>query len=438
MKTYLYNSLFLSSLLLVSGCGSEVQDLSGNPPSILGEPDKGVFISQVEGLGYTRMLAPTEQLTDKASNYSYRTGELINFHIGNLQLGEAIGLSIISPKEIVAYKNLDLNTSIYSSEVNNRIRLLMELDDDNTIGIQISQATRDIAKYWGTTPNYALDPADFTSNIFALTNNQINITVTKEEAERYFAESLRCVYSGAYTGHRLLPDGTHDGFVGVMIQSVDTEDSTSSLGTIVALSDGQELDGNTSTEEYLFARGKHNMDNGTYIFDQTGEFKDGGIVPSDANVTGDGTSTGYNYVRGTFKQLNPQTGLIQEGEYEATRAFEGKDVAYRYTGYGYGLDNDNNTSNNPILGLFAFDINTDGTIEGMIHDAETGDEPYLSGHVNKATDPISVEMSLLYNGKKSIISGPLDINGTVNLTWSVDNQVAGSLGGVGCQLKPLN
>ncbi len=426
----------LSSLLLFSGCGSEVNDLSEHSQPITTEPETGHFIdSGVEGLSYVRSSIGTSLVTQKGGSYVYRTGEIITFKIGELKIGEAIGLSVITPKDIVSLENKDLSTSIYESEVNNRVRLLMTLDSDSnpTNGIQISAATRAQAASWST-PHYEYSETGFNSSVAVVTNGDVDINITKLAAEEHFAESLRCVYSGAYTGYRVLPDGEHDGFVGVMIQSTNTKDVNSSFGTIVALSDGQELDGNTSTNEYLFARGIHDMDTGTYIFNETGEFKDGGIIPSAANVTGDGTSNGYNKVFGTFKQLNPQTGLFETGAYEATRAFEGKNVAYRYTGYGYDTNISVQNPKGKILGLFAFDINTDGTIEGMIHDAATGEEPLLSGTINFTTN--YVDMNLTYNNTPSVIQGTLDNNGSINLEWKVNGVTAGSLGGVGCQLQP--
>lgn len=441
MKFSLLSSTLLSALTLFTACGSEVQDLSLDTQPIIGSPDKGTFVNSVEGLEYTRTLTPVAQLTDNASSYSYRPGELINFHIGNLEIGDAIGLSIITPKDIVAYKNLDLNTSIYSSEVNNRVRLLMALDSDNIYsnGIQISQTTRDQAENWST-PNYALSETEFVTELASVSD--INLTVTKQEAEVLFAKSLRCVYSGAYSGTWLLPNGEKSGFVGVMIQASNTQDPSSNLGTIITLGDGQDLNGDAIFEEFLFARGTHNMDTGYYDFNETGEFNvsNGGIVPSTQLVKGDGSSLSYNKVVGSFTQTNPDTNVSEVGSYEASRVGQGSNTAYRYTGFGY--DNSSDTEdpdNDPILGLFTFDIDVNGTVIGLIHDARNNEEPSITGFVDFNLSNDNANMSLTYpNGGATFkIKGTLAFDGKVNLDWYDENGTIkyGYIDGVGCQLQ---
>ena len=445
MKTIIYISL-LSSLFLLGGCGDQVENLGGNPPPIMGAPDKGVFINKVDGLEYTRTLAPVAQLTDNASTYSYRTGEIVNFHIGNLDIGDAIGLSVITPKEIVIYKNLELNTSIYSYEVNNRVRLLMSLDEDNNItnGIKISSATRTAAKNW-TTPDYSVDDTAFIAEVASATGGNVNITVSTDAAEVQFAKELRCVYSGAYSGNWILESGAKTGFVGVMIQASNTQDPHSNLGTIVTLGDGQDLNGDGNYDEFLFARGTHNMDTGYYDFNETGEFNvtAGSIVPSSQVVKGDGSSISYNNVKGSFTQTDPVTNITSTGNYEAIRVGEGLDPSYRYTGFGYDNNtSDKNTTTDPILGLFTFDVDSNGTVLGLIHDARNNEEPSLKGMVDFNTTSNNISMSLTYpnNGGTFLIKGTLAFDGTVNLDWFDENGTVkyGYIDGVGCQLQPHN
>lgn len=403
---------------------------------ITGSPSKGVFINHVQGLEYTRTFVPVAQLTTKNSVYEYRTGEPIMFHIGNLNIGEGLGIAIITPKEIVAYKNLDLNTSINSNEVNNRVRVLMSLDEDSNIsnGITINATTRELAKQWST-PDYDLAESAFTNELRDSTGSYFDTRpiTTKAQAKKQFASELRCVYSGAYSG-QWLRNGGKSGFVGVMIQSSNTVDTNSSLGTIVTLGDGQDLNGDGKAEEYLFARGTHNMDTGTYLFDETGEFKNGGIIPSDQNVSGDGKSLSYDEVTGSFKQIID--GKPHYGSYEAKRVGQGQDSAYRYTGFGY----DNNTSQKHIIGLFTFDVDRNGTVVGMIHDARNNQEPAITGNVDYTLSTNNIAMSLTYpdNGGTYHIKGTLAFDGKVNLDWYDANETTklGYIDGVGCQLQP--
>ncbi len=448
MKFTLLSSLVLSTLTLLNGCGSSVEDLSLHSEPIMGAPNKGVFINRVDGLEYTRTFAPVAQLTTKDSTYDYRTGEPIMFHIGNLELGEALGLAILTPKEIVSYKNLELNTSINSNEVNNRVRVLMSLDDDNNTanGIQINYATRVAAKKWST-PDYNLAESAFTNELKSSTGHYFDtkLITTKAEAKKQFADELRCIYSGAYSGQYILQNGAKSGFVGVMIQSSNTVDPHSSLGTIVALGDGQDLNGDGIAKEYLFARGTHNMDTGSYIFNETGEFNttSGSIVPSTQVIKGDGRSLDYNNVVGSFEQKNPNTNKIEVGSYKASRVGNADNSSYRYTGFGYDNNgSDENTSSDPILGLFTFDIEKNGTVVGLIHDARNNLEPAIKGEVDFNASVDNITMSLTYpnNGGTFLIKGTLVFDGTVNLDWFDANGTTkyGYIAGVGCQLQPHN
>ena len=434
MKFTLQSSLLLSTLALLSGCGSEVDDLSLNSTPITGAPSKGVFINRVEGLEYTRTFVPIAQTTNADSVYRYRTGEPIMFHIGNLEIGETLGLAILTPKEIVSYKNLELNTSINSNEVNNRVRVLMSLDEDSnpSNGIKISDATRELAKNWST-PEYNLAEHAFTTELKSSTGSYFDTRpiTTKNAAKIQFASELRCVYSGAYSGQWLLPNGGKSGFVGVMIQS---------NGTIVTLGDGQDLNGDEIYKEFLFARGTHYMDTGYYDFNETGEFNttSGSIVPSTQVVSGDGSSLDYNNVVGSFKQKNPDTNKTVVGSYEASRVGNGDNASYRYTGYGYDNPSSNqNPQTDPIIGLFTFDINSDGTVIGMIHDARNNEEPALIGDINFTTG--NLDMNLTYSdGNTYLIDGKLNFDGTVNLDWSANGNKLGYISGVGCQLQAHN
>jgi len=433
MKTFFYTSL-LSSLLLLSGCGSEVENLGGNMQPITGAPDKGTFVSSVDGLEYTRTLAPAVQTTDKSSAYSYRTGEVIKFHIGKLEIGESVGISVLTPKDIVSYQNLDLNTSIYSSEVNNRVRLLMALDSNATLsnGIQISQATRDAAQLWST-PDYAANEADFKTSVEANTNIILNVTAA--QAQTHFTEALRCVYSGAYRGSWLLPSGEKEGFVGVMIQS---------NGAIVALGDGQNIDNNDSNgdgnynDDVIYATGTHEMDTGYYDFNQTYHFDPiaGRIVDSNiTNIEGTGSSQGYNRVSGVFVQDG------QNGAYTASRVGAGENPSYRYTGFGRGNPGGIAAADgsDSILGLFTIDINPDGNVTGLIHDARSNEEPTLSGNVDFATGNIELDLN---SGLGHTLSGNINFDtnsSNLLIDWNDANgTILGYIQGVGCQLQPHN
>ncbi len=444
----LLNTTLIIALLttFVAGCGDTINTktyatkVHPTYPRVTGN-----FIdSGVKGLNYTTIEINASEnnssnfatnLTGDGGTFDYYYGDRILFKIGNVNIGTAIALSTVTPKDIVSYKNLELNTSIYAPEVNNRIRLLMSFDEDQAPenGITINKETREKAKEWST-PNYNLSENDFTDALRKATNHEISKIFTKKEAEEHFASSLRCVYSGAYSGKWILPDGAKDGFVGVMIQSD---------GGIVALGDGQ----GPNRDEYLYARGQHDMDNGIYTFNETGQFDPefGTIVPTPENkVDGDGESSGYDRVEGSFTQYNPSTDQNETGSYYASRVGQSSNPAYRYTGFGYSnpLSGVRDPEQN-ILGLFTFDISTNGKIIGLIHDARTNEEPALIGHVSPTDDSniYTIDMNLTYpDNSLYFIRGKISHKkNIVDLDWfDSNNNKLGYLSGMGCQLQSYN
>jgi len=425
-----YIAFYLSFILFVTlfvGCGDQTENHSHSGKYYPRDTKtSGVFIdSGVEGIEYTRENG-TSAYTDKGGSFYYNYGQSVTFRIGHLVIGEVLGLSTITVQDIVSYKNRELNTSIYSSEVNNRVRTLMTLDEDGIAsnGIQIAASTRQAAQNWST-PDYNLSEADFTTAFNSATNNAApHGVVSKIDAQTHFASSLRCVYSGAYSGKWELPSGSKYGFVGVMIQS---------QGTIVTLGDGQDLNGDGNASEFLFARGSHDMDTGIYDFNETGEFNttSGSLVPSAQVISGDGESQGYDKVTGSFTQNG------QSGSYTASRVGAGKNTAYRYTGYGYGKSGGltNAQSNDPILGLFTLDLNRDGNITGLIHDARTNEEPALFGTADFSTGAISITLGNDLGSLHGIIN--FDTNSSnIALNWSdINDTKVGYIQGLGCQLQ---
>jgi len=426
MKTIL--SVACCGLFLFSGCGESVNNGTHTVKYYTSSsPKTGHFIdSGVDGLEYERYNHAT-YTTEAGGSFRYNYGEILTFKIGGLVLGKTVGLSTVTPKDIVSYANQELNTSIYAPEVNNRVRLLMSLDEDGNAanGIQISVTTRTQAASWST-PDFNLSESAFTTALHSATNNQITTVVSKSAAETHFASSLRCVYSGAFRGSWILPNQAKDGFVGVMIQSD---------GNIMALGDGQDIDGDGVFNEVIYSTGKHNMDTGVYDFNATYNFdvNAGRIVGTNiTDINGTGTSQGYNRVRGSFTQDG------QTGNYTASRVGSGINTSFRYTGFGYSNSTTaaDTPSSDPLLGLFTFDIDRDGKIVGMIHDARTNDEPELSGNIDYNTGLVSIDLK---SGLGHTLQGSITFNGLVHLTWyDANHQKLGYIDGIGCQLQTHN
>jgi len=441
MNTLLKTSFFsLTAAFLLSGCGDNLDDNSYATKVYPSYPQqKGYFIDTgVSGLQYTRSSGQIAYTLDGGA-FNYYLGETVEFTVGKLAIGKSLAFSTVTPKDIVAFQDMDFNTSMNSTKVNNRVRFLMSLDSDSNPanGIDINSSIRASAENW-VDPGYDyydLNETDFNDAINSATNGDVNTTsITPADASAHFESSLRCVYSGAYSGNWIFPDETRGGFVGVMIQS---------NGTIVTLGDGQDLNGDGNYTEYLFARGTHYMDDGYYDFNETGEFNitSGSIVPSSQVVKGDGRSLSYDRVVGSFEQKNPDTNQTETGSYEALRVGNGSNISYRYTGYGYKQTGIEDPQNDPIVGLFTFDIDRNSTIVGLIHDARNNEEPELIGTItfDDANSSLigNVDMSLTYkDGNSYRVSGPLKSDGTVNLDWfDLNNNKLGYISGVGCQLQ---
>ncbi|MCO5787035.1 hypothetical protein DHB74_11790 [Pseudomonas sp. G11-1] len=119
----------------------------------------GVFTdSPVEGLAYR---TETQQgTTDQDGSFSYRSGETISFHLGDLQLGSARAEERMSPLSLAD------GSDISSDLVTNMLVLLQSLDQDRKLnnGIQISPAIADAVSVWADSIVLDQDPASFASS----------------------------------------------------------------------------------------------------------------------------------------------------------------------------------------------------------------------------------------------------------------------------------
>lgn len=413
MLRYLLFSLAL--LLVVSGCG----DGSGNSKKrhiySADVQKRGHFIdSGVEGMNYMRSKG-TSGVTQKGGAFYYNYGDSITFSVGSMTLGSALAISVLTPRELVAYEAQDINVSIYDNRVMNRVRTLLSLDSDAKPGIQISSETRTRAKNWKT-PDFSLSENNFTLAFNNATNGDISTLPSLQEATTHFETTLRCVYSGGYRGKWEMPNGERQGFVGVLIQAD---------GNIVVLGDGQQI--GELQNGVIYASGTHSVDTQSYTFTNSTFFFDptvGRIVGTAlTNVSGEGKSVGFDRIVGSFTQDE------QKGVYSAFRIGNGQTTAYRYSGYGKDV-------NGGIIGIFTFDMNRDGSIVGMIHDARTNDEPELLGSVDFITGEMTIEVLSSLQTKLTGSVNFEQFDGNITLQWSDDNGTGlGTAQGIGCIIQ---
>lgn len=138
----------LVTTLMVTACGGE-HKTDADPissaqaearPGLQARTLEGVFSQDsasdalqipVQGLHFTT--ESTNGFTDSAGRYNYRSGEVIQFSIGNILLGTAHGATELTP--------IGLDNDGTSAAPTNIKRLLLTLDEDATPsnGIQISE-----------------------------------------------------------------------------------------------------------------------------------------------------------------------------------------------------------------------------------------------------------------------------------------------------------
>lgn len=407
---------------LLAGCGGEssrhAQYYYGKNPL-----KSGKFVDAfVSGLEYNSSLG-NAGLTDANGTFMYRSGEFMTFTVGKLKLGTALAASVITPRAFYYFDHReslpDTPVSVETAEINNRVRLMLALDESpETMGIQISDATRAAALKWRT-PEYNASENAFDQAVNEATGGMITSLPSAMEANEHFSRSLRCIYSGGYKGEWDTGDPTQPGgFVGVMIQ-VD--------GTIVAMGDGQQV--GTQPDTMIYTIGEHNISSEQYRFDgsnwyfnrKTGEIEEAGL-----KISGYGTSIGFDRVEGTFVNEG------QSGHYTAQRIGSIPDAAFRYTGYGYTQQD----PNQPI-GMFIMDVDALGSVSGLIHDARTDAEPRLHGSIDPKTGMVDLRLS---DDKGTVLSGKVDFNdpaGTLALQWKDNDGNQGTVRGIGCQLRPM-
>lgn len=146
--TYLVVASFLTA------CGGGGGD-DAPPPTDEVLTKEGVFLdSPVEGLYYTA--GDMTGYTDNEGRFYYSEGSTVNFSIGDISLGSALGNAILTPKSLLPGLENRLDRRL-----TNQLRLLQTLDSDANPenGIQLySQVHNYLA---GQTINFDLSETDF-------------------------------------------------------------------------------------------------------------------------------------------------------------------------------------------------------------------------------------------------------------------------------------
>jgi len=197
IKTYIGAILLAIAPLFFTACGG-----GGGGGTAVGSEQQGQFFdSIVIGLYYE---TPTlSGFTDAQGRFSYRDGETIQFFVGDVLLGEAVGQSIITPVELVAGATDETNI-----QVQNIVMFLQTIDNDGdeSNGITITNNASNAAS--GQSVDFSLAEGVFETdgailaliNTITMSNGTARPMVNRTLATDTFRSNLLGLFAGEYEG----------------------------------------------------------------------------------------------------------------------------------------------------------------------------------------------------------------------------------------------
>jgi len=166
----------VAGMLALSGCGGG----GDSAPAT----STGKFIdAPVKGLQYVS--GGIKGVTGADGSFTYEVGKPVKFMIGDIVLGEATGKALMTPIDLSATANADVNTT----DVVAMVRLLMSLSSTDPASGIITIPTDTLAKAVGVKIDFTSD--DVATKIADLPKPWKNGVVTEAEAKSHFADSLR-------------------------------------------------------------------------------------------------------------------------------------------------------------------------------------------------------------------------------------------------------
>ncbi len=198
IKSFCKTLLLLSIFLPLIGCHDHNHDDPNPAEPVL----NGQFIDDVvTGLQFkTTTVSGT---TDEKGNFKYVEGERVQFFVGDIFIGEALGKSVITPIDLVPEATDENN-----DQVINLIRFIQTLDEDQnpSNGIIISDLTTNAA--FEKSIDFNLSVADFETHseiqaVLADLTSGLGETrnlVATRDAQTHLRTSLFALLEGRYQG----------------------------------------------------------------------------------------------------------------------------------------------------------------------------------------------------------------------------------------------
>ena len=404
-------------LLHFSGCGGGSSDGTVPGPStgpspepttppVIPEPPAGGIMGQfkdanVEGLEY-RTSGGHTGVTDSDGMFICEEDGTVTFSVGGVEIGTSDCKLVVTPVDLVPGGSLD------SAEVKNIVRFLLVLDEDadRSNGIKISESVRQAARGW----NLDFDANNFAASIDSIVEDIAQVydddrAVTDEnEAKDHLQRTLRCSYSGVYTGTF---SGNDQGRFGVLVDS--------RTGAITGVSYS------TMYDEFNIQMGTRAiaLEQREITFNGSNSLGDGGFV---------GRFTSVDMITGSWSWEDPEDSdsqIDETGTFSGTRIGSDRGAKYRVTGFW------RNPSDLEDYGFFAFDVDAQGQLTGVGY--SVGEDRLFKADNGIAN--ISLE-SLEAMAAGETIIGKLHPDGKFSGTATEPEQIKPSdLSGSWCQLN---
>lgn len=329
-------------------------------------------------------------ITNATGTFNYEQDEAVVFSVGEVNLGQIRGASVITPLDLA----IDADTN--SPAIINRVKFLLMLDSDGYVdnGIQISPAVQSAAKKWAavdfTSANFTQDIAPIMSSASAADGGTHQLPDTST-AKRHIETTHWCTRSGIFTGSNFADKNIRFAFFASATNGQLDGFMLSGSNSLVADLQGVQPISMNASASFLL------RNNATQV-----EY--GGVYPHPDELVG------------TLQQ-NAQP----EAAFTAQR-LGGKNIAiYRYSAIYNGSER----------GLLSFDIDSVNNISGVIYYLASNTSKSLSGSLKgpwlTATTADNVQLQGMVNWTTNELSG----------SWA--NSAAGTSGtftGSGCQLNP--
>jgi hypothetical protein len=200
----IFSALVLCIVFLLTACGG-----GGSNKVDPGVDEQiGQFIdSAVEGMQYVTS-SGISGVTDIDGSFRYVLGDTVTFYIGDIEIGQAAGGTILTPVSLVSGATDETDTTVV-----NIGRFLQSLDEDNdpTNGITITAAVASAASGQSldfSSVSFDTDGAALVEMLRTTAYADAGTLINSDYAEAHLQGSLICERAGSYSGTWVQTDGS--------------------------------------------------------------------------------------------------------------------------------------------------------------------------------------------------------------------------------------